>query len=368
MSDLMPQIEQITKLMQLLQQGAISQAEFDDLKKQVLSGEPATVTRPHTDDGARIGYGERRGVSFVDAISLGFSKYATGTGRAPRSEYWYWVLFLVVAAMATSVLDRVLGFTSRKLIELISVLFFLATLIPSIAVTTRRLHDTNRSGWWQLLYFIPIIGGIVVLFWTCTRGDAGANDYGDDPLDNAATRAAPLPSSNDLSLTPNQGEAELNSKHDGLTSDNSILHPPNTQPRSGNIEHEHRTASLLKETASLSLELSKELGEWGIVFAKGSFFVGSHSVSDPYEAIEYARDQARQVMSRAKLEVLIRCLEENHWNSLRLEKKSGKWIFLLTRTDGTARKRTLNQDEIPGHIILNVPPSRIREQFDIIYA
>jgi len=94
-------------------------------------------------------------MTFTDAIGTCFRKYATVDGCASRSEFWWWVLFTVVV----SLVFRSVGYS-------LYLVFWLATLLPSIAVGVRRLHDTNRSGWWMLLYLLPVIGWIVlIVFW-----------------------------------------------------------------------------------------------------------------------------------------------------------------------------------------------------------
>jgi uncharacterized membrane protein YhaH (DUF805 family) len=115
-------------------------------------------------------------MNFTQAISSGFSNYVNFAGRAIRSEYWYWVLFVIVASIVASIIDVVLG------IRVFEPLFSLAVLLPSIAVGVRRLHDLDRSGWWLLLGFIPLIGAIVLIVWYCGRGTVGANRFGPDPL------------------------------------------------------------------------------------------------------------------------------------------------------------------------------------------
>jgi uncharacterized membrane protein YhaH (DUF805 family) len=115
-------------------------------------------------------------MNFTQAISSGFSNYVNFAGRAIRSEYWYWVLFVLIATIATSIIDLVLGIT------LFEPIFSLAVLLPSIAVGVRRLHDLDRSGWWLLLGFIPLIGAIVLIVWFCGRGTPGANRFGPDSL------------------------------------------------------------------------------------------------------------------------------------------------------------------------------------------
>ncbi len=111
-------------------------------------------------------------MDFVTAIKTCFAKYVGFAGRAPRSEYWYFTLFLVVVsiALASAGLDQVGNF------------FSVATLLPSLAVGVRRLHDTGRSGWWLLLLLVPLVGMIVLIVWFVRSGTQGANRFGDDPL------------------------------------------------------------------------------------------------------------------------------------------------------------------------------------------
>jgi len=98
-------------------------------------------------------------MTFQESIRVCFSKYADFSGRAGRSEYWWFFLFIVVVSLAASMIGHVL-----------SGLFSLATLLPSIAVATRRLHDTGRSGWWQLICFVPVIGIIVLIVFLAQEG------------------------------------------------------------------------------------------------------------------------------------------------------------------------------------------------------
>jgi uncharacterized membrane protein YhaH (DUF805 family) len=122
-------------------------------------------------------------MNFQDAIRSGFRNYVTFSGRASRSEYWYWVLFAMLVAIAGSIIDHtIFPFASTGPIEgLTSLVLFL----PGLAVSMRRLHDIDRTGWWWLIAF-TVIGIILLLVWACTRGTAGANRYGPDPLAGAA--------------------------------------------------------------------------------------------------------------------------------------------------------------------------------------
>ena len=115
-------------------------------------------------------------MNFGQAISSGFSNYVQFSGRAIRSEYWYWVLFTVIGSIVAGIIDAVLGIT------VIDPLFGLATILPSIAVAIRRLHDLDRTGWWIFIGLIPLIGWIILIIWYCSRGTVGSNRFGPDPL------------------------------------------------------------------------------------------------------------------------------------------------------------------------------------------
>lgn len=113
-------------------------------------------------------------MTFGNAVRSVFQQYAGFTGRARRSEYWYFVLFTVLVYVAASVVDAVLG------IPVLTLLAVLALLVPTLAVTVRRLHDTGRSGWWMLLSLVPF-GGIVLLVFDCLDSEPGPNRFGPSP-------------------------------------------------------------------------------------------------------------------------------------------------------------------------------------------
>jgi uncharacterized membrane protein YhaH (DUF805 family) len=105
-------------------------------------------------------------MNFIDAIKICFTKYVDFNDCASRPEFWWWFLFTVIASLALQAVSYNL-----------SGAFSIATFLPSLAVGARRLHDTNRSAWWLLLYFLPIIGWIVlIVFWAET---GQPNRYGD---------------------------------------------------------------------------------------------------------------------------------------------------------------------------------------------
>jgi len=114
-------------------------------------------------------------MSFGQAVSTCFSKYVTFGGRAGRPEYWYWVLFTVVASMVLAIVDLALPYNVLQLA------FDVATFLPSVAVLIRRLHDVDRSGWWWLIVMIPIIGWILLIVWLCQRGMDRPNRFGSAP-------------------------------------------------------------------------------------------------------------------------------------------------------------------------------------------
>jgi uncharacterized membrane protein YhaH (DUF805 family) len=105
-------------------------------------------------------------------------QYADFEGRARRTEYWMYTLFTVIIAIVLTVLDLALFGQPTGVLGLI---YSLATLLPSLGVIVRRLHDTGRSGWWFLISFIPLVGAIVLLVFLATEGTRGPNAYGADP-------------------------------------------------------------------------------------------------------------------------------------------------------------------------------------------
>jgi uncharacterized membrane protein YhaH (DUF805 family) len=118
-------------------------------------------------------------MSFVDAIKSGFSKYVTFSGRAYRSEYWYWVLFVVIASLVALTLDSAILGYSPSGASPITGIFDLVTFLPSLALAARRLHDMDRTAWWLLIAFTGI-GSILLIIWFCFRGTQGPNRFGPD--------------------------------------------------------------------------------------------------------------------------------------------------------------------------------------------
>ena len=104
--------------------------------------------------------------------NLTTSTYAQFSGRASRSEYWWFALASLLVIIVAAVID---GATGSVVVTLLAYLFI---IIPGLAVSVRRLHDTNRSGWYLLLNFIPLVGTILLFIWSVTPGDKKANQYG----------------------------------------------------------------------------------------------------------------------------------------------------------------------------------------------
>lgn len=111
-------------------------------------------------------------MDFATAVkTVLMQKYANFSDRAMRSEYWWWILFAIIASVVLGIVDYIIG------VQLLGSIFSLATLIPGIAVGVRRLHDLGKSGWW-LLIALTGIGAFVLLYWFTQPGTPGPNQYG----------------------------------------------------------------------------------------------------------------------------------------------------------------------------------------------
>ncbi|MCR5774687.1 MAG: DUF805 domain-containing protein [Lachnospiraceae bacterium] len=117
-------------------------------------------------------------MSFIDAVKSCFSQYVGFSGRARRSEYWYFALFQGIIGVVLSILAQTTGST---IFSVLSGIFGLACLLPGLAVSIRRLHDINKSGWFVLISLIPIVGTILIIVWACKDSDPGENQYGPNP-------------------------------------------------------------------------------------------------------------------------------------------------------------------------------------------
>ena len=126
--------------------------------------------------------GPTPGVGFVEAIQICFSKYATFEGRARRSEYWFYTLFIWAVQMILYILGIIrLGKSPEDGTNILMSIFSLATLLPSLAVFWRRMHDIGKSGAWFFLNLVPCIGSIVLLVFEITDSQPGENQFGMSP-------------------------------------------------------------------------------------------------------------------------------------------------------------------------------------------
>jgi uncharacterized membrane protein YhaH (DUF805 family) len=123
-------------------------------------------------------------MGFQDAVRTCLGKYATFSGRAPRAEFWWFALFVLLGNLLFGALDGLFFGTAPdgQPVSLLGAVFSLAVLLPNIAVGVRRLHDRDMSGWWYLLILIPILGALVLLWFFVQKGTDGPNRFGPDPL------------------------------------------------------------------------------------------------------------------------------------------------------------------------------------------
>lgn len=131
-------------------------------------------------------------MTMMQAIETCLRKYANFSGRAARSEYWYWNLFNMITVMALVVIDESLN--PGEQVGLFSVVTGLVTIglyLPTVAVYVRRLHDVDRSGWWMFIGLTGV-GMIPLFYWTCIQGTQGPNRFGADPLTFAPVPKARL--------------------------------------------------------------------------------------------------------------------------------------------------------------------------------
>jgi len=126
-------------------------------------------------------------MGFGTAVKSFWANYANFKGRARRSEYWFISLFLFLTNLAAAIIDFVLlGNDIDRFIAnggggIVGLVWILATIVPALSVLVRRLHDTGRSGWWALIGFVPLAGGIVLFVFTVSDTHPGENTYGPSP-------------------------------------------------------------------------------------------------------------------------------------------------------------------------------------------
>jgi uncharacterized membrane protein YhaH (DUF805 family) len=129
-------------------------------------------------------------MSPIDWAMRPLTNFANFSDRAPRAEYWWFYLLTMVAYIVATILDSILGGGGALgSYGLFSIVVMLGLLIPSLAVGVRRLHDTDRSGWWLLIVLIPLVGAIVLLVFLVLEGTKGDNRFGPDPYAGEAAYA-----------------------------------------------------------------------------------------------------------------------------------------------------------------------------------
>jgi uncharacterized membrane protein YhaH (DUF805 family) len=134
-------------------------------------------------------------MTFTQAIRSGFANYFNFSGRALRSEFWWWQLFTLLVAFGAGMIDGAFNLNA----DVIAYLWALAILLPGLAVSVRRLHDTDMSGWWLFALMIPFIGGVLLIAWFISEGTLGTNRFGADPRRHEVS-----PHAQDRSLHPGQ--------------------------------------------------------------------------------------------------------------------------------------------------------------------
>jgi uncharacterized membrane protein YhaH (DUF805 family) len=129
-------------------------------------------------------------MSFPTAVKTCFSKYAEFSGRAQRSEFWWFTLFMAIAVVVVDVAVALAVPSSPDTINIVGWIAQLIFLLPSIAVAVRRLHDCDASGWHYLWMFLPVLGAIGLFIWFCFPGTPGDNRFGSDPLNSLPDKIA----------------------------------------------------------------------------------------------------------------------------------------------------------------------------------
>jgi uncharacterized membrane protein YhaH (DUF805 family) len=116
--------------------------------------------------------------TFLGALKDGFARYVDFKSRSTRSQFWWWTLWSILISIASGAVDASIGAVDAGPVGLVT---SLAMFLPSIAVSIRRLHDIGRTGWWLLIWFIPIIGWIVLIVFHCTKSVPVPNAWGPEP-------------------------------------------------------------------------------------------------------------------------------------------------------------------------------------------
>ena len=154
-------------------------------------------------------------MSSVEAIKSGFNNYVNFNGRASRSEYNYWVLFIILLSTFALILDPIDFYTGEG--GMLSNILSLALILPGVAVMIRRFHDINKSGW-NYFWSLTIVGVFPVLYWLVFKaGDNGGNSYGVDPLSNNSS----LPSNQSEDIPLSTGVPESSDEPESINENES---------------------------------------------------------------------------------------------------------------------------------------------------
>jgi uncharacterized membrane protein YhaH (DUF805 family) len=146
-----------------------------------LVPEPFSADRGRVRQNGRLAGNRPRGSRVKWYLEV-LRKYTVFDGRSHRTEFWMAFLVSTIISIVLAILDFALG-TDVSGVGVLGFLYGLAVLLPSLAVGARRLHDTDRSGWWQLLGLIPLIGIIILIVWWAEEGDERPNEHGANPWD-----------------------------------------------------------------------------------------------------------------------------------------------------------------------------------------
>ena len=188
-------------------------------------------------------------MGFFEAVGSVFSKYFKFSGRAVRSEYWYFGLFAFLLYVATGILDAILfgSFMGNGPISAIASIFL---LIPSIAVAARRLHDSGRSGWWQLLW-LTVIGILVVLYWLIKKGDQAENKFGMPPIGSKSNHSSAARAARSTDSSPSESSpSESRAARAARSSTTSSKNPPD-EPTKKDSSQENPSKDISSEADDL---------------------------------------------------------------------------------------------------------------------
>lgn len=160
------------------------------ISKQSISVHSPPSSRTQFEEKMEASVNAANNGAVVGAVQHAISKFGSVEGRASRSEYWYFALVVTVGTALAAFLDSILGtewwmLQDGRLVPYFGHLQFLVllvTIVPMVTVGARRLHDIGKSGWCQLLLFVPVLGWALLIYWMCLAGPRNENAYGSEPL------------------------------------------------------------------------------------------------------------------------------------------------------------------------------------------